>query len=181
MRRFLIIAISVLALDQATKFWVTSTLPLYGRIEVIPGFFTLTNVRNPGAAWGMLRSYPILLTGLAIAAMLALIFYRRRLIVDHHLQDPVLAVLLGGIMGNVVDRLRLGEVIDFLEFDLGFMVWPTFNVADSAICVGVILFLLLSVLYGPAGGANGNEELDPARQEPDRKIEDSSVDFGSAS
>lgn len=95
MRRFLMIALGIVALDQVTKVWVDMVIPLYGRVEVIPGFFELTNVRNPGAAWGMLRDYPQFLTGLAILAMAALVLFRKQLIADHRFYDPVLAILLG--------------------------------------------------------------------------------------
>lgn len=159
MRRFLMIALGVVALDQATKVWVDMVIPLYGRVEVIPGFFELTNVRNPGAAWGMLRDYPQFLTGLAVLAMAALILFRKQLIADHRFYDPVLAILLGGVCGNLIDRIRLGEVIDFLWFDLGFMVWPTFNVADSAICVSVTLSVLISLLVGGRATAERRSRL----------------------
>jgi len=146
-RVFFNVAAGVVLLDQLTKLLVTQGIGLYEEVTVIPGFFVLTNVRNPGAAWGLFRQFPDVLTALAVAAAAGIALFRRALARDHFGQEAALAILLGGVLGNVLDRARLGSVVDFLEFDLGFMQWPTFNLADASICVGVGLYLMLSLLH----------------------------------
>jgi signal peptidase II len=129
-------------LDQWSKHWIQRRL-LYGeRIEVWPGIFDIRHVRNTGAAWGMLAGWRLLLI-LFAAGMLALIVRRR-----HELFDgwrggqAALALLVAGIAGNLIDRVRLGYVVDFLDFYRQAWHFPAFNVADSAICVGIGLYLL---------------------------------------
>jgi signal peptidase II len=141
---FLISAIVVL-LDQLTKGLIAQRLMLHENLEVIPGLFNLTYVRNTGGAFGLLAGEAsILRTFLFLAvssAALGIIFYlytktppgRRWL-------DTGLAMTFGGALGNFLDRARFGEVVDFLDFHIGNMHWPAFNVADSAISVGIGIF-----------------------------------------
>lgn len=129
-------------LDQWSKHWIQRHL-LYGeRIEVWPGVFDIRYVRNTGAAWGMLAGWRPLLI-LFAACMLALIVRRRREIFSGWRGGQAsLALLVAGIAGNLIDRVRLGYVVDFLDFYRQAWHFPAFNVADSAICVGIGLYLL---------------------------------------
>jgi signal peptidase II len=140
------VAGGVLILDQITKAMVLAHLPLGGTIAIIPGLFSLTHVHNPGGAFGFLagmnaelRSLLFLAVSL-LAAGLILYFYwqaagRQRLL------SAGLALVFGGAIGNLVDRFRFGIVVDFLDFYIGSLHWPAFNVADSAITVGVFIFV----------------------------------------
>jgi signal peptidase II len=140
-----IVAGIVLVLDLFTKMLVLAYLPLGAGIPVIPGLFDLTHVQNPGGAFGFLATMGpqargvifILVSALAVAVILW--FY---------LQTPVqqrwlafgFALIFGGAIGNLVDRLRFGAVIDFIDVYIGDLHWPAFNIADSAITVGVAIF-----------------------------------------
>ncbi|WP_438483128.1 signal peptidase II [Oleiharenicola lentus] len=148
-RRLWIIAAIIFVADQATKIWVNATLPFnsYGLdgITVIPGFFNLVHVGNTGAAWSMFSGRSTLLALLALATLVALFFWRRHLGLKHPTAQIAFGLLCGGIVGNLVDRLLHGHVIDFVDLHFGNYVYPTFNVADSAICVGVFWYVLWSL------------------------------------
>lgn len=144
--RLFIIAGLVLIFDQITKAIVMGTMPLYDSIEVIPGFFRLTHIQNPGGAFGFLARHSagmrlvvfILLSSLAVC----LIFYfYRRTPRSHPLLASALALIMGGAVGNLIDRIRFEQVVDFLDFYIGKYHWPAFNVADSAISVGIGIFI----------------------------------------
>lgn len=145
--RMVLIASAVLALDQITKaavvhLWAPGTR---GPV-VIPGFFSLVHFRNRGGAWGILGDFPL---GLVLFSFLALAFIAvrlRSLIEDSAWRAVCIALVTGGILGNLVDRLARGEVVDFLLFRLGRYSWPAFNVSDSAICVGVFGFLIATFI-----------------------------------
>jgi signal peptidase II len=139
-----LISLLLVLLDQATKALIVRQFPIGWHKPVITGFFNLVHVRNSGAAWGIFAEHTWLLGLLSVlAAVLVVVFFR-------HLSgdQPVLALLLGlihgGIVGNMIDRLCRGSVVDFLDFELRGWHWPAFNVADSAISVGVLLLLLAS-------------------------------------
>ncbi len=142
-----ILAGVILILDQASKIWIQSTIPLWESKTVIPGLFNLVHVLNKGAAFGFLADlegnmqtyFFIGVTGLAVV----LIFHLLRTVhrQDHYL-FTALGLILGGALGNLIDRIRLGMVIDFLDFYIGSHHWPAFNVADMAISTGAILLLV---------------------------------------
>jgi len=145
--RFAMIAAGVILLDQATKMLVLRYLPLHDSITVIPGFFSLTHVRNPGGAFGFMaqNSSPLRHWLFLLAAVFALgmiLYFYHQTPRSHRFFGFALALIFGGAIGNLVDRLRFGEVVDFLDVYVGYLHWPTFNVADSAVTVGVIIFLL---------------------------------------
>lgn len=140
-----VLGIAVLALDQASKWLVHSRLYTGQSVEVIPGFFNLTLVYNPGAAWGILRDQGFWLALLAFAALIFLCTVRRHFTHLGGTPRIALGLLLGGIAGNLIDRLWHGQVVDFLSFHLGKFSWPAFNVADSSICIGVGVYLIDSL------------------------------------
>jgi signal peptidase II len=140
------VSLGTLALDQATKAQVLLTMRLHESIPVVPGFFNLTYIRNPGAAFGLLASsgstFRLIffgVTSLFALVLLGTIFYRLRQ--DDWVGQVSIAAILGGAVGNLLDRLRFGEVIDFLDFYLHGYHWPAFNVADAAISVGVVFLI----------------------------------------
>jgi signal peptidase II len=147
----LFILLLVIGLDQFTKILTVSNFTLYESLEIIPGFFSLTYLTNKGAAFGFLagvdaswRHYFFLI--LASVALVLLLVAWFRLRKEHRFYGPALALIAGGAIGNVIDRVRLGAVVDFLDFYVAGHHWPAFNVADSAILVGVVLFLLSNYL-----------------------------------
>ena len=150
-RRLVTLAASVLAADQLTKAWVASRMPVNtygeaaGAIRVVRGFFYIVHVGNTGAAWSILSGRSILLATLAAATLVAIFIGRKALgLVASHAQASF-GLLCGGIAGNLIDRLARGHVVDFLDFHFGSYIYPTFNVADSAICVGVLLYAINSL------------------------------------
>jgi signal peptidase II len=140
-----IISIVILALDQATKLYVDANFRLHESIPVIRGLFNLTYVRNKGAAFGILADnavrIPFFIT-VSIVAMLGILWYIGRIRDDQKLAVCSLSLVFAGAFGNLIDRVRLGEVIDFLDVFWQRYHWPAFNVADSAITVGVTLLLI---------------------------------------
>jgi signal peptidase II len=131
----------LLALDQITKIWAIEALAPYGSREVIPGFFSLTYVQNTGVAFGFLAGHNWIL-GVAVALLLGVGLYWAREL-DWRLREVnlVAALLLSGAVGNLIDRIRHGYVVDFLDFYVGTWHWPAFNVADSCICLSVAWLL----------------------------------------
>lgn len=149
-RLLLVLALVVCALDQLTKVLVAARLPFNapgasGRIEVVPGFFNLIHVGNTGAAWSMFDGHSEILAALALVTLGAIYVFRRHLWLEVRSVQIAFGLLCGGAVGNVIDRLQHGHVIDFLDFHFGSYVYPTFNVADSCIVCGVILYVLLSL------------------------------------
>lgn len=141
------ISLGTIWLDQASKAYIMQTMRLHESIPLIPTFFSLTYIRNPGAAFGILASsstgFRLLffaLTSLFALVLLGTIFFRLRQ--DDWMGQISIAAILGGAVGNLLDRVRLGEVIDFLDFYVNGYHWPAFNVADAAISVGVFFLIL---------------------------------------
>lgn len=142
-----LISLAVVVLDQATKVWIMQSMRLHESIPVIPNLFSITYIRNPGAAFGLLASsssgFRFVFFGLTSLFALGLLGTILLRLPQHDWMGQLsIAGILGGAIGNLLDRLRYGEVIDFLDFYLDAYHWPAFNVADSAITVGV-LFLIL--------------------------------------
>lgn len=147
----LFLLILVLMLDQLTKVLVVNSFYLHESLEIIPGLFSLTYLTNKGAAFGFLagvdaawRHYFFLSLASVALVLLGVAWYRMRK--DHPFYGPALALIAGGAIGNVIDRVRFGAVVDFLDFYIAGHHWPAFNVADSAITVGVVLFLAANIL-----------------------------------
>ena len=152
-RRLLGIAAAVFILDQGTKLWINARVPFdplhshgVGQdIEVIRNFFYIIHVGNTGAAWSMFSGKSFFLAMLALGTLVAIWFWRHTLGLRQPLVQVCFGLLCGGIVGNLVDRLVHGHVIDFVDLHFGDYIYPTFNVADSGICVGVIVYLWLSL------------------------------------
>lgn len=142
----------IIIVDQASKWLLARSLPLENTRDVIKGFFRFWHVRNSGAVWGFFQGHdggwaPKLITALAIAALLVVLFFFLRAGRQERLELFAYAFILGGALGNIIDRLRLGYVVDFLDVYVRTWHWPTFNVADSCITIGVLL-LAFSLLRG---------------------------------
>lgn len=146
-----LLALGVFAADQLTKLWIANRLPFGtyyekdGAIRVIKGFFNLVHVGNTGAAWSMFSGQSFLLATLALATLVAIYFWRSALGLRAPLSQVCFGLLCGGIVGNLLDRLVHGHVIDFIDLHFGTYIYPTFNVADSGICIGVIVYLIQSL------------------------------------
>lgn len=167
-RKFPVPIVSALllgAVDQASKVWAVRVLPLYEPREIVQGLFGLVHVRNTGVAFSMLSSldhrwvhpFLILATVLAMGAVLAYIAY----LPCRGVAPVGLGLILGGAIGNLIDRARLGYVVDFLDMYWRGHHWPTFNVADVGISIGVVL-LLIDMAFTP------KESADASRPSADR-------------
>ncbi len=159
-----------LPLDLITKEWVIRSLTFADRIPVIDGFFYITHVRNPGAAFSLFATSPepfrkIFFVVVTLVAIVLIFSFLRRLAPGDRLSALALGLILGGAVGNLSDRLRHGEVVDFLHFRLwaGYS-WPDFNLADSFIVVGVLL-LVLELL---ASEGEARAEADPRGTDAER-------------
>jgi signal peptidase II len=145
LRLGLVVAATVVVLDQLTKWAILTWLE---RAIALTPFFNLVVVWNRGVSFGMLDSdgalAPWLLSGLALAVVVALLIWLRQ--VEHPLPAVGLGLIIGGAVGNVIDRVRFGAVIDFLDVHALGWHWPAFNVADSAICIGAALLLVDGLL-----------------------------------
>lgn len=138
----LVVAILVAVSDQIAKECVRAAFRLHEVLPVVPGVFNLTYVRNTGAAWGMFSGQNLVLSLLAATMLAVLAVFRNRILPPGKMRGWVLGLLAGGIAGNLIDRVRLDYVVDFLDFHAGASHFPAFNIADSAICCGVGLYLL---------------------------------------
>jgi len=146
---FIIIIVTIVA-DQFTKLLIMQSLALYEIREIIPGFFNLVYVTNRGAAFSMLANasgpwvhYFFVGIASAAAVVLTVLFFKWRKISAWF--GVSFGLIVGGAFGNVIDRIRFGAVTDFLDFYIGRYHWPAFNVADSAICVGAVLLILINI------------------------------------
>jgi signal peptidase II len=138
----LFIVLSVIALDRITKSLIIGYLPLFDSIEIFP-FLHIVNIRNTGAAFGMFKSLgSSFFIGISVIAIIFVINLLIRNIYDRF----GLSLILGGAIGNLTDRILYSKVVDFMDFSIGTYHWPSFNVADSALTIGIILILLKSVL-----------------------------------
>ena len=139
---FVILTVIGLLLDQATKLYIDRTMLLFDSIPVLTDFFHITYVRNRGAAFSFLSNaswrLPFFI-GISLVASIAILVAFHKLRDDQKLAQVSLAMIFSGAIGNLIDRVRLGEVIDFLDAHWYRHHWPAFNVADSLICVGVFL------------------------------------------
>lgn len=146
-----VVAGGVTILDQLSKLAVQHMLTLHNPIEIIPGFFNLTYIFNPGAAFGLFGNITetlrlTILIGVSIIAFAILFYMYTRIKERDNLILIPIAMIIGGAAGNLIDRVRFQMVVDFLDFYWGQFHWPAFNVADSAITVGTII-LVVTILF----------------------------------
>jgi signal peptidase II len=138
----LLIALSVVVLDQTTKYLIVSSMTLYDSIEILP-FLNIVNVRNTGAAFGMFRGLGS--SFFIIISLMAVVLLSYMLIKDLY-NHAGLSLILGGAVGNLIDRIYYGNVVDFIDIYVGTYHWPAFNVADSALTVGIVIIIFSSLL-----------------------------------
>jgi signal peptidase II len=148
---FYLISLAIVLLDQFAKLLVVRSMRLGQNLPIVPGFFDLTFVLNPGAAFSLFATMPEWVRNpffilISVAAAVLIVAYRSRYVRENRLASVSLALILGGAIGNLIDRLRYGVVVDFLDAHIYQYHWPIFNVADSAISVGVTLLLLEMLL-----------------------------------
>jgi len=144
------ISIALILLDQASKLAVLRYLPVYSGKTIVPGFFNLVHVRNTGSAFSLLAGADaswrlpfFIITTLIIVGVI--LFAYSKTSRDDYWAKTAYTLIVGGAVGNLIDRLRFGEVVDFLDFYIQSYHWPAFNVADSAITVGALM-LFFSIL-----------------------------------
>jgi signal peptidase II len=148
--KYYLITLFVVILDHLTKWWVNRELAT-NSIELIRGYLRLSLVHNIGVAFGLFSSHvsawkPYLLAGMAVIALVVIFLYARHITVERWLLQLGLAITMGGILGNFLDRIFRGYVVDFIEFHIQeSFYWPNFNVADSAITIGIALLLIDTV------------------------------------
>lgn len=147
------LALVIVVLDQITKVWIDTDMKLYESIPVLDGFFNLTYVRNTGAAFSMFadmsETYRVpFFVGVATVAAVAILYFVHTTPASQKLVLVACGFVLGGAIGNLIDRVAYGSVIDFLDVYWGDWHWPAFNVADSFISIGVGLLLLSSIFTG---------------------------------
>lgn len=126
-----------LALDQITKFYIEAHMVIGEQISIIPHYFYLTYIKNPGAAFGLLANFQILFIIIAILILSLYIFYIKKILKYKMIYRLGITMVVAGAIGNMIDRVRINYVIDF--FDL--KVWPIFNVADIFICIGSVIVI----------------------------------------
>jgi signal peptidase II len=156
MRKFhFLIAALVVLLDRASKWLVARNIGLHDNLSVVPGFFRLTHVENRGAAFGLFSDSPSdwKVAMLILFSLIALVVVSALLWKNSHAMTTTgvgLALIMGGALGNLWDRLLEGHVVDFLDFSVGGYHWPAFNVADSAIVVGALMLVAEILFAKPA-------------------------------
>lgn len=139
--RVLLPAALIVAADQLTKLLAVTRLKPVGSVAVIPDFFNLSYVENPGAAWGMLAGRQFFLIAFSLITLGFLLWKRKQLFQSLWGGTLTLSLITGGVIGNLIDRIRLTYVIDFLDFHWYAAHFPAFNIADASICCGVFLFI----------------------------------------
>jgi signal peptidase II len=141
-----LIAGLIVLLDQITKAVILNSLPVYDSITVIPGFFDITHIHNPGGAFGFFANQSLILRKvlflfISSLAVIFVFYFYMRTPATHPMLANGFALIFGGAVGNMIDRIRFGKVVDFLDVYIGVWHWPVFNVADSAISIGVAVFI----------------------------------------
>lgn len=161
---YYLIAFVLFLIDQGTKYLIAKRLELYEQIPVIGDFFLITSSRNRGAAFGILQDQLWFFIVVTLVVVAGIVWYMQKVLKEgRKLLPTALALVLGGALGNFIDRLLMGEVVDFLQFNFGSYTFPIFNIADSCIVIGVALIILDTLLDGrrekmkTASGVSGTE------------------------
>jgi signal peptidase II len=160
MKFLLLVTLPLILIDQLTKWLIQTHIPYGGMVPIIPGFFSLVYVSNTGAAFSIFQGNNFFFIALALVALVVVLFW---LIRDQFNPNPdqrlsaiakiAFSLFAAGITGNLLDRLLKGSVVDFLDFYIQRYAWPSFNVADSCICVAAGLLVLVSLRKSKAGEA----------------------------
>ncbi|THF73837.1 signal peptidase II [Cohnella fermenti] len=159
-------AVVVFAIDYGSKKLIEHTLALYEQISVIGNFFLITSIRNRGAAFGILQEKRFFFILITLVVVVAILWYLHRTYKSgSRLMLFALATVLGGAVGNFLDRALFGEVVDFLQFNFGSYTFPIFNMADVSICVGVGMIILDSLLTGRQEKKNEHEQAEQPQDE----------------
>ena len=145
----LAVAAAILVADQLTKLAIISSIPYGGRVPVIGDLFILWHVRNTGAAFSLFEGGLLLFIVVTVVALGMVVYFHRSFLGRSRWLQVILGVVLGGSLGNFVDRLRFGYVTDFLSFGFGETRFPTFNVADSAVVCGIALLVIILTFFTP--------------------------------
>jgi signal peptidase II len=159
---YLAFIVFLLCFDQATKWLIAREIPLFGSRKVIPGFFSLTHIRNKGAIFGFFSHSG---SGFVFPALIAASLVALALVIYYFIKTPAaergmklaLSLILAGALGNQIDRVGRGYVIDFLDLYVRNRHWPFFNVADSCITIGAILLLFMFLIRKPACSPSSSE------------------------
>ncbi|GAB3793634.1 signal peptidase II [Virgibacillus kimchii] len=146
MHWYYVIALVIIILDQVTKWIIVNTMELGERIPVIENFFYITSHRNAGAAWGILQGQMVFFYIITVIVVIGIIFYMQKYAKENRLLAVSLSLLLGGAIGNFIDRLLHQEVVDFLDFHIFGYNFPIFNVADSSLTIGVMLVIIVTII-----------------------------------
>ncbi len=156
---WLFLSLLIIVLDQLSKYWVSHQLELYARAKVLP-IFDLTLRYNMGAAFSFLSEKgalsALLFAGIAVVVSIVILIWLYRLPANRIWTSCALSLVLGGAMGNLIDRLLHGYVIDFLLFYINTWEWPAFNLADSAIVAGAMMLLIESIFFHKKQGVLSN-------------------------
>ena len=155
----------ILIVDQLSKLWILQLLPngsyfldsVNKPIVVIPHFFYIVHIKNPGAAWGILAGFTVWLAALGFIALVLLFVFRKELQLHRNIMQYAFGLLTGGIIGNMIDRIAYGSVIDFLDFHFGTYRYPAFNVADCGITIGVAIYII-ACFWPEKGKVTNNAE-----------------------
>lgn len=152
--RLLWLAFAIVAIDQVTKLWILKTVEPGTYIEpapipVISNFFYIVHIYNTGAAWGAFAGGSFWFGLLAVAVIIGIFVFRKKLELERTIMQYSIGLLLGGIIGNLIDRFSYGHVIDFIDIHLPGYRWPAFNIADAAIFSGVVIYVIAVILDSP--------------------------------
>lgn len=158
--RYLFVSLAILVLDQWTKWLVLKNMHFAESIPVIDGFFYITSHRNRGAAFGILQNQQWLFIIITLFVIGFILYYLWKGKEEHLLMPVALSLVLGGAVGNLIDRVRFQEVVDFIHFQFGSYTFPLFNIADSAIVIGVILLMIFILKTPPSDEKNVTEARD---------------------
>ena len=144
----------VIIFDQLTKYLIFNYLPLYDAITIVPGFLDITHLHNPGVAFGMFSSnhsniQQLVLMSASLIAVCVIFYFYNQTQKEYRYMQLGFALILGGALGNFIDRFRMGKVVDFIDIYIGQYHWPAFNVADSAISIGIAIFIYHMVFKRP--------------------------------
>jgi signal peptidase II len=143
--KFATVALIIIILDQITKWFIIRSISLHDVYTVIPGFFNLVHIYNPGSAFGLFADHHslfrnVFLLTASVVALCLILYLHHNTPEKYPILSVGFALIFGGAIGNMIDRIRLGYVIDFIDIYIGTLHWPAFNIADSAITIGMVIF-----------------------------------------